>query len=279
MAPRRTLSDSPFDTLQKTFDLLVAGPNPLAFDGTEIDGLPDRAIPLDELMAMLLHPSTQYEVRDAVVNALVATAKRDHESATIGLAGVLLPGLRCAAYPMATAFPDQAEDIEAEMLVCFLKAVAEVELPRARIAARLTWLAHNGASRLIRREVAEHAGPGNDPVSSAPRRPWGHPDLVLGRAVRAGVISARDAELIGTTRIGDVDLGELATTQGISYRALRQRRLRAENVLTEWLMGDEYLQFDVVAKVASTPCSSVGDRPRRVRSMDRRPEMRRSTPT
>jgi hypothetical protein len=279
MAPRRTLSDSPFDTLQKTFELLVTGAHPLAFDGNEIDGLPNRLIPLDELMAILLHPSTDYEVRDAVVNALVAAAKRDSESATIGLAGVLLPGLRRAAYPMVKAFPDQAEDIEAEILVGFIKAVAEVELPRARLAARLTWLAHNGASRLIRREVAERGGPGNDPVSSAPRRPWGHPDLVLARAVRAGVISARDAELIGTTRIGDVDLAELATSQGITYGALRQRRLRAEHLLCDWLTGDEYLSFDVVAKVASTPCSSVGDRPRRVRSMDRRPEMRRSTPT
>lgn len=67
MAPRRTLTDSPFDTLEKTFDLLVIGPNPLALDGTGIDGLPDRAIPLGELKARLLHPSTPFDVRDAVV--------------------------------------------------------------------------------------------------------------------------------------------------------------------------------------------------------------------
>ena len=46
MAPRRVLTDSPFDTLEKTFDLLVTGPNPLALDGTWLDGLADRAIPL-----------------------------------------------------------------------------------------------------------------------------------------------------------------------------------------------------------------------------------------
>ena len=46
MAPRRVLTDSPFDTLEKTFDLLVTGPNPFALDGTWLDGLPDQAIPL-----------------------------------------------------------------------------------------------------------------------------------------------------------------------------------------------------------------------------------------
>jgi hypothetical protein len=46
MAPRRVLTHSPFDTLEKTFDLLVTGPRPLALDGTWLDGLADRAIPL-----------------------------------------------------------------------------------------------------------------------------------------------------------------------------------------------------------------------------------------
>jgi hypothetical protein len=46
MAPRRVLTHSPFDTLEKTFDLLVTGPNPLALDDTSLDGLADRAIPL-----------------------------------------------------------------------------------------------------------------------------------------------------------------------------------------------------------------------------------------
>ena len=72
MAPRRVLTDSPFDTLEKTFDLLVTGPTPLALDGTSLDGLPDRAIPLDELKAMLLHPSMAFAARDAVVDELVA---------------------------------------------------------------------------------------------------------------------------------------------------------------------------------------------------------------
>lgn len=279
MAPRRTLSDSPFDTLEKTFNLLVAGPKPLAFDGTKILGLPDRSIPLDELKAMLLHPSTGYEVRDAVIGALVSASKHHGDADTVGLAGVLLPGLRRAAWPMVRAFPDRRYDIEAEMLVAFLEAVAQCDPGRPRLAARLTWLAHNGASRLLRNEVAERTGPGNDPVSSAPCLPWGHPDLVLDRAVRANVICRADAELIGTTRIGGTELAEVASTLGLTYEALKKRRLRAEGALAAWLRSDDYLPFDFVPKATPAPCSSLGGRPRQDRSTDRRPEKRRSTPT
>ena len=51
------------------------GPNPLALDGTGIAGLPDRPVPLGELKARLLHPSTPFEVRDAIVGELVARSQ------------------------------------------------------------------------------------------------------------------------------------------------------------------------------------------------------------
>ena len=279
MVPRRVLTDSPFDTLEKTFDLLVTGPNPLTLDGTSLDGLPDRAIPLGELKAMLLHPSVSFDVRDAVVDELVARSRAKGGAWTVGLAGVLLPGLRRAVWPLVQACPGKAADIEAETLAAFLAAVARCEPGRARLASRLCWLARIGADRLLRAEVAERARPGTDPVSAAPRRPWGHPDLVLERAVRAGVIGAADAELIGATRIGDVELADVANVLGISYKACHQRRRRAESALVEWLSSDRYSPFEFVEKGPETPCSSNGGRPRQGRSMDRRPDKRRSTPT
>jgi len=278
MAPRRVLTDSPFDTLEKTFDLLVTGPNPLALDGTSLDGLADRAIPLDELKAMLLHPSMAFAARDAVVDELVSRSRSRGGAWTVGLAGVLLPGLRRAVWPLVQACPGKAADIEAETLAAFLAAVARCEPGRARLASRLCWLARIGADRLLRAEVAERARPGTDPVSAAPRRPWGHPDLVLERAVRAGVIGAADAELIGATRIGDVELAEVANALGISYKACHQRRRRAESALVEWLTSG-YSSFEFVEKGLENPCSSNGGRPRQGRSMDRRPDKRRSTPT
>ena len=153
MAPRRILTDSPFDTLEKTFDLLVTGPNPLALDGATVAGLPDRAIPLGELKARLLHPSTPFDVRDAVVNELVARSRAQGGAWTVGLAGVLLPGLRRAAWPLVQACPGKAADIEAETLAAFLAAVADCKPGRARLASRLCWLARIGANRLLARRA------------------------------------------------------------------------------------------------------------------------------
>jgi hypothetical protein len=278
MAPRRPLTDSPFDTLEKTFDLLVSGPRPLALDGTGIAGLPDRPVPLDKLKARLLHPSTPYSARDVIVGELVSRAKAQGGAWTIGVAGVLLPGLRRAVWPLVQACPGKAADIEAETLTAFLAALSRSEPGRARLASRLCWLARIGAQRLLRTELAERAGPGSDPVSAAPPRPWGHPDLVLAKAVRAGVIGAADAELIGATRIGGVDLANAADALGITYKACHLRRSRAESRLVEFLGSDRYSSFDFVEKGAETPCSSSRGRPRQGRPTDRRPGKRRSTP-
>ena len=72
MATRRKMTDSPFDTLEKTFSILCAGPRPLVFAGNGFAGLPERDIALDELKAMLLHPSLGFDARDAVIGELVA---------------------------------------------------------------------------------------------------------------------------------------------------------------------------------------------------------------
>lgn len=269
MATRRPLTDSPFDTLERTFDLLVTGPHPLALDGSPMSGLPDRAIPLGELKARLLHPSTPFDVRDAVVAELVTRSQHEGGRWTVGLAGVLLPGLRRAAWPLVQACPGKTADIEAETLTAFLAAVAECNPGRERLASRLCWLARIGANRLLRAELAERARPGSEPVSAAPPRPWGHPDLVLAKAVRAGVIDPADAELIGSTRIGGVDLGEAADGLGVAYKACHQRRRRAESLLVEWLTSDDYPPDGFVEKRAETPCSSSGGRPRHGRPTDR----------
>ena len=278
MAPRRTLTDSPFDTLEKTFDLLVTGPWPLCLDGTAFAGLPDRWVPLGELKARLLHPSMPFAVRDAVGRRAGSPRSAEGGRWTVGLAGVLLPGLRRAAWPLARACPGKAADIEAEMLGAFLAAVANCEPGRHRLAARLTWLARNGAKRALRAEIAERARPGGDAVSAAPPRPWGHPDLVLARAVRAGVVCAEDAEVVGATRVGHVDLSDLAEVLEVSYKALHKRRSRAESALTAWLTGEDYSPFEFVEKGPESPCSSNGGRPRQGRSPGRRPEERRSDP-
>lgn len=234
-AHSRPVGASPFRVLASSFALLTTGPRPLALPGHEVHGLPDRAVPLDELQARLLHPSTPYEVRDEAIDALLRRAQAEGGASMVGLCGVLLPGLRKALAPLAAACPDRLFELEAEMLAGLIAAVGRATPGQARPAARLIWAARRGAERVVHAALAERVAPGRTPVSAPPPRPYGHPDLILARAVDEEVISALDARLIGATRFDGMSLEEAARRLEATYAALEHRRNRAEHALREWI--------------------------------------------
>ena len=261
---RRSCPDaSPFATLESAFALLSTEPRPLALDGAGIEGLPDRPIPLTELRARLLHPSLPYASRDAAVEVLIARARAEGGAWTLGLAGVLLPGMRRALVPLVTACRGKQADLEAEMLAGLLAALVDCEPGRPRAAAFLCGRAYDTARRLARSELAERAGVGRDPVSAEPPQPFGHPDFVLAQAVKEGVLSADDAELIGATRLGEMTLAQAAARRGLTYGAAERRRHRAEAALVAWIRSG------FVGKGASPGGSKGAGRPRQGHRSDR----------
>ncbi|HEY8558412.1 MAG TPA: hypothetical protein VIM97_13905 [Actinomycetes bacterium] len=84
---------SPFGTLKTAFRLLAACPQPLALDGRTI-GLRTDAVGLVRLRAILFHPASSPAVQRLALVALVEQARRHRGAWVVGLAGVLLPGLR-----------------------------------------------------------------------------------------------------------------------------------------------------------------------------------------
>lgn len=265
----RSRSDSPFDTLEATFRLGCEGPKPWSIDGRCVPGLADRTIPLDELRGMLLHPSTSYQTRDAALSLLLSAARAQGGSATVGLAGVLLFGLRRAVSPLCGVCPERADDIEAEALVGLVEAITATEPGRPRLAARLCWLARNKAKRLFDAELAERRQPDRHPDATEPRLPWAHPDLVLVQATADGVIHREDAALIGDTRLGFLRLDEAALSLGISGPAARKRRQRAEKALVTWLGSKDY-QRRFVQNGTRDPYLGGAGRPRGGRNVSRR---------
>lgn len=261
--------DSPFDTLEATFRLGCAGPKPWSIDGRCVPGLANRMIPLDELRGMLLHPSTSYQTRDAALSVLASAARTEGGTAMVGLAGVLLFGLRRAVSPLCGVCPERADDIEAEALAGLVEAIAATEPGRPRLAARLCWLARNQAKRLFDAELAERPQPGRHPDAAEPRLPWAHPDLVLVQATAEGVIHRDDAALIGDTRLGTLRLDEAALTLGISGPAARKRRQRAEKALVTWLGSEDY-QRRFVQNGARDPYLGGAGRPRGGRNVSLR---------
>jgi hypothetical protein len=88
---------SPFDTLETTFRLLTTGPRPLVLDGHTI-GLRAGPVGLVRLRAILFHPASGPALQRAALVALVERARRRRGAWVVGLAGVLLPGLRQHAW-------------------------------------------------------------------------------------------------------------------------------------------------------------------------------------
>ena len=226
------------DVLDTSFRLLVTGPSPLAVDGRVLGGgLPARLIPLDELRGLLLRRATPFAARDAAVAELLRRARRDHDAWTVGLAGVLIPGLRRVAAALAEDYPGDPADIDAEVLAGLVDAIGRIDPAGERLAAKLLRAAFNRAKRLRRAELwlATRSIP-VEPTSMAPPPLAGHPDLVLARAVAGGVITRDEAELIGLTRLERRSVAAVAAANGYEPGALYLRRGRAEARLVSWLL-------------------------------------------
>jgi hypothetical protein len=229
------VSAHPFDMLESTFQLLCCEPEPLAIHGAQVPGFPARVIALTELRSMLLHPSARPSGRDRALEVLVERAQREGGRWTIGLAGVLLPGLRRNVASVCRRCPAVTDDVQADALAGLIEAVAEFDVTPGRIAGRLVWAAAGRARRRADRELAGDVRRGELSEAGAPRPPWGHPDLVLVDAVAAGVITTAEAELIGDTRVGGEPVPVWAAARGLADGTVRMRRHRAERRLVAWL--------------------------------------------
>ena len=216
-------------------------------DGTAIAGWPDRMLSLSEMGCRLLHPATPFAARDAAFDWLLqrihSTVGEPRQEWNVILAGLLLPGLRASLTPACRRHRPLTADLEVEALTGLWATAGRMQTDQGRVAARLTWAARRAADEYLSAERAHQAAAAYltiDHVDQAPARGGmrpaaGHPDLVLAAAVDAGVVLARDAELIALCRIEQLDLHEAATRSGLSYSVARQRRNRAEVRLVDWI--------------------------------------------
>lgn len=229
---------SPLDQLQAAFTALLADPLAPTLDGAALGhALPARELSLGELRAVLRDRATTDAARDAVLRVLLVRAQTGTPSWATAVAGLLLPGLRLAAAGLARDYPldGQAADADADLVAGVFAAIATVDPHRCRLAGRLVSAAYIAARRARRTELAEASHRARRPGPLPPPAPAGHPDLVLAAAVRAGVLDAGEAELIGETRLGGVALVTMAHRLGVAYKTAHQRRRRAESRLLAYL--------------------------------------------
>lgn len=230
---------NPLDAARDAFGWLTAGDHPVAVDGREFDHLPDRIIPVDELRDVLLERGCPRRVWDQVWTHVISRARIEGGTWTITAVGLALPMLTSMAARLTARYADDPRDIHAEVLRGFLDEMQALDLSQGRITIRLWWATYRAGHRAL---LDGMDGPTPKPPgfhSSEPKPPSGHPDLVLARAVEAGVLTRTEAELIGATRLDEVELADWPHHPGLSYEGLRSIRRRAENRLAAWLTESE----------------------------------------
>ncbi|TDD43071.1 hypothetical protein E1288_27785 [Saccharopolyspora elongata] len=223
------------DAAREAFAWLTTGGHPVAVDGCLFDHLPNRGIPVDELRDLLLARGCPRRVWDQVWTHVIVRARSEGATWTIVAVGLALPMLTLIATRLTDRYADDPSDIHAEVLRGFLDALQTVDLAGGRIAIRLRWAAYRAGHRALTVALDGPTPMAPGFRSSEPRPPTGHPDLVLARAVEAGVLARTEAELIGVTRLEGVPLTGWPRSPGQTYNALHKSRRQAELRLAVWL--------------------------------------------
>lgn len=230
------IEPQPLDIAQQAFFRLVTGPHPVAVDGRLFTGLPDRPVPLDDLRDRLLRRTCPMRVRDAVWAHLVLRSRLEGGTWTVGCVGMAMPALLAATAKLSAAVAGDPSDVHAAVLEGFLTELAKINLRKPKIALRLRWAAYRAGHACVRDALDAPMPIGTGGYSSTPPPPpFGHPDLVLLRAVADGVLTAEEAELIGSTRLERRSLAEAAAARGSNAGAVQVARRRAERRLLAYL--------------------------------------------
>lgn len=255
--PARRRGDGLLDAIEYRFLLTMAGPAPRSVDGRQLGhGLPRRPIPLHELSAILMHPSTSYAARDAAWRLLIIRARTD-EAWCAGALGVALPGLRTAAYRLSRS---SGGDVQAAVVEEFVRMIHTVDVAQSGLISKLLNGASSAARAALRAaEPATSGEPTFAPTSAPPPHLAGHPDIVLARAVKAGVITGAEAELIGATRLEERTIAEYADRTGETRWAVYKARKRAEARLVSALRGGAL--SDEVADLVAESTMTTGPEP------------------
>ncbi|GCD40801.1 hypothetical protein [Streptomyces paromomycinus] len=238
-AARRTCGQRyrrlPLDLVREEFARLSTGHGLLRVDGAVFAGLPGRVLGLGELRGLLLRPQCPAAVRDAVWVHLVARARAEGGCWTVACAGMALPALVRVAAWVAARYPGEVQDAEAEVLAGFFAGLATVDLGRPHVLLRVVWAARRAGFTALT-EALEAPVPVAPRFGPAPPHPgWGHPDLVLARAVGAAVLTPAEAELIGTTRLEHTPVLLWAREHEAAAQSVYARRRRAEHRLAAYL--------------------------------------------
>ena len=245
-APATDWPDSILDAVDTAFAALTGEPDPLSLDLDKLgvasgddNDVPAGVVALPALQTWLLKHPRAYPMRDAVWRELIRRARLDGPAWVVAATAMAMPALRRYAGQLRTGWSGDAHDLDAEVLTGFLDALRDrVDLSRPAPYAALCKTAWRAGYELRRRDGAEAIPVGNLEHVTGPRtpnRPYGHPDLLIRRAVELGIIDPGDEQPYIDLRLGRRAIEPIAARLGLAVDTLRRRVERIDTRIADAL--------------------------------------------
>ncbi|MBM0256529.1 hypothetical protein [Micromonospora sp. 4G55] len=223
--------DSPLDAVDAAFAALTCEPDPMTLDLDPLragNDLPAGVMTLPALRDWLLAHPRAYTERDAVWRDLILRARLEGPTWVVAAVAMAMPALRRHAGRLHVGWAGDASDIDAEILTGFLAALRDLSQPApyaslCMAAWRAGYELRQHAGEAVPVDDVEHlAGP------RTPTVPYGHPDLLVQRAVGLGILDVSDEQPYIDLRLGQRAIEPIAAGMGISVDALRMRANRID---------------------------------------------------
>ncbi|GAA3745406.1 hypothetical protein HDA32_005117 [Spinactinospora alkalitolerans] len=230
---------TPFSVLRRSFELLAREPGDPVLDVADVPGAPQQTVGAAELGRWLPHASS--ETADEVWRRMITRMRGGDAAWTVVAAGLALPGLYGARRPLRHGLGDEVADLEAEMLTALVAQMRAMALEPAAVCGRLLYAARKAGMRYryaldrSRRRERHREPTATEAVAASARGPV----TVLAEAIKGGVVSALEAELIARTYLEGRPLNRVAQELGLSYITARRHRRDAQARLVRAVAGEK----------------------------------------
>jgi hypothetical protein len=234
-------TETPLETIKSAFAQMRAAPAEMSLRLPPVPiGPVNRVMNLEQIHGAIHGPGIDPAVRCLVWGAVIRKARRRETGWFLVAAGFAYPKLVHKARLLAANFAGDTVEDQADLIEAFLKAVCDINVEDRSIpdlGAMAAWRAYSAVRRKRRRELAAPVCVPLGSESAAPAPVVGHPDILLARAVRLGVISAAEAEYIGRSYLEDTPIDEILAWARIPRATFFRYRAAAETRLVEAIRG------------------------------------------
>jgi hypothetical protein len=236
-----TGAQAPLQTVKSAFAQMRAMPGEMSLRLPPVPiGPVNRVMDLEQIYQAIHGGDTDPAFRWLVWAAVIRKARGRQTGWFLVAAGLAYPKLVHKARLLAANFAGDTIEDQADLIEAFLKAICDINVEDRSIpdlGSNAAWHAYSAVRRERRRESAAPAFTPLIGESAAPVPEAQHPDILLARAVRLGVITAAEAEYIGRSYLEDTPIEEIVAWAGISRATFFRYRAAAEARLVEAIRG------------------------------------------